>query len=55
MQLIAAGQTAREIAERLVISEKTVDRDRTNILEKLHLKDRLDVARYAIRRGLVDA
>ncbi len=55
VQLIAGGQTARQIAERLVISEKTVDRHRTNILEKLHLKDRLDLARYAIRRGLVDA
>lgn len=55
VQLIAAGHTARQIAERLVISEKTVDRHRTNILEKLHLKDRLDLARYAIRRGLVDA
>ena len=55
VQLIAAGHTARQIADRLVISEKTVDRHRTNILEKLHLKDRLDLARYAIRRGLVDA
>jgi DNA-binding NarL/FixJ family response regulator len=55
VQLIAGGNTARQIAERLVISEKTVDRHRTNILEKLHLKDRLDLARYAIRRGLIDA
>lgn len=55
VQLIAQGQTARAIAERLVISEKTVDRHRTNILEKLHLKDRLELARYAIRRGLIDA
>ena len=47
--------SAREIAERLVISERTVDRHRSNILEKLHLKDRLDLARYAIRRGLIDA
>lgn len=53
--LIADGRTARQIAERLVISEKTVDRHRSNILEKLHLKDRLDLARYAIRRGLIDA
>jgi DNA-binding NarL/FixJ family response regulator len=52
---VASGHTARQIADRLVISEKTVDRHRTSILEKLHLKDRLDLARYAIRRGLVDA
>ncbi len=55
VQLIAQGNSAREIARRLVISEKTVDRHRSNILEKLHLKDRLDLARYAIRRGLIDA
>ena len=55
VQLIARGNSAREIAERLVISEKTVDRHRSNILEKLHLKDRVDLARYAIRRGLIDA
>lgn len=54
VQLIAQGHTARAIAERLVISEKTVDRHRSNILEKLHLKDRLELARYAIRRGLID-
>ena len=55
VQLIAQGHSAKQIAERLVISEKTVDRHRSNILEKLHLKDRLDLARYAIRRGLIDA
>ena len=55
VQLIAQGHSAREIAERLVISERTVDRHRTNILTKLHLKDRLELARYAIRRGLIDA
>ena len=54
VQLIAQGLTARTIAERLMISEKTVDRHRSNILEKLHLKDRVDLARYAIRRGLID-
>jgi len=55
VQLIAEGHSARDIAQRLFISEKTVDRHRSNILEKLHLKDRLELARYAIRRGLIDA
>jgi DNA-binding NarL/FixJ family response regulator len=55
VQLIAAGHTARQIAGRLVISENTVDRHRTNILGKLHLKNRLDLARCAIRRGLIEA
>ena len=37
----------------LVISRKTVDRHRANILEKLALRDRVDLTRYAIRRGLI--
>lgn len=37
----------------LAISEKTVERHRANILEKLALRDRVDITRYAIRRGLV--
>ena len=37
----------------LVISEKTVERHRANVLEKLGMRDRVDVTRYAIRRGLV--
>ena len=54
VKLIAEGHTARDIAELLHISEKTVDRHRSNILEKLGLKDRVALTRYAIRRGLVD-
>ena len=53
VKLIAEGNTSREIAETLVISEKTVERHRANILEKLAMRDRVDLTRYAIRRGLV--
>ena len=53
VKLIAEGNTSREIAELLVISEKTVERHRANILEKLGMRDRVDLTRYAIRRGLV--
>jgi len=53
VKLIAEGRTSDEIAELLVISRKTVDRHRANILEKLGMRDRVDVTRYAIRRGLV--
>lgn len=53
VKLIAEGYSTRQIAELLVISEKTVDRHRTNILEKLGMHDRVDLVRYAIRRGLV--
>jgi DNA-binding NarL/FixJ family response regulator len=54
VKLVAEGHTSREIAEHLVISEKTVDRHRANILEKLGMRDRVDLTRYAIRRGLVE-
>ena len=53
VKLIAEGNTTREIAQLLVISEKTVERHRANILEKLGMRDRVDLTRYAIRRGLV--
>jgi DNA-binding NarL/FixJ family response regulator len=54
VKLIAEGHTSRAIAEMLVISEKTVERHRANILEKLGLRDRVAITRYAIRRGLVE-
>lgn len=54
VKLIAEGHTSREIAAVLSISEHTVERHRANVLEKLHLKDRVGLTRYAIRRGLVE-
>ena len=54
VKLVAEGFTSREIAETLSISEKTVERHRANILEKLGLRDRVELTRYAIRRGLVE-
>ncbi|MDF5752640.1 response regulator transcription factor [Spongiactinospora sp. TRM90649] len=54
VKLIAEGNSAKEIAETLVISVKTVDRHRANILAKLGMRDRLDLTRYAIRAGLVE-
>ncbi len=54
VKLIAEGLTSREIAELLVISEKTVERHRSNVLDKLGLRDRVALTRYAIRRGLVE-
>jgi DNA-binding NarL/FixJ family response regulator len=55
LKLIAEGNTTREIGELLVISAKTVERHRANILEKLGLRGRVELTRYAIRRGLVEA
>jgi DNA-binding NarL/FixJ family response regulator len=43
------------MAEQLVISPKTVERHRANILHKLGMRDRVELTRYAIRRGLVEA
>jgi DNA-binding NarL/FixJ family response regulator len=54
VKLIAEGYSTRQIADELVISEKTVDRHRANILEKLGMHDRVELTRYAIRRGLVE-
>jgi DNA-binding NarL/FixJ family response regulator len=53
VKLIAEGHSGREIAELLKISEHTVERHREHILDKLELRDRVAVTRYAIRRGLV--
>ena len=54
VKLIAEAYSNKEIAELLVISVKTVERHRANILEKLGMSDRVELTRYAIRRGLVE-
>ena len=54
VKLIAESYSTREIADALVISEKTVERHRANILEKLGMHDRVQLTRYAIRRGLIE-
>jgi DNA-binding NarL/FixJ family response regulator len=53
VKLVAEAHTNDEIAEMLFISKKTVERHRANILEKLGMRDRVELTRYAIRRGLV--
>jgi DNA-binding NarL/FixJ family response regulator len=54
VKLIAESHTNRQIAELLTISEKTVETHRSNILEKLGMRDRVELTRYAIRRGFVE-
>jgi DNA-binding NarL/FixJ family response regulator len=54
VKLIAEAHSTDEIAEILNISPKTVERHRGNILSKLEMRDRVEVTRYAIRRGLVE-
>jgi DNA-binding NarL/FixJ family response regulator len=53
LKLIAEAHTSKEIADELFISIKTVDRHRQNILEKLGMRDRVELTRYAIKRGLI--
>ena len=55
LKLVAEAHTNDEIGELLHISKKTVERHRANILEKLGMRDRVQLTRYAIRRGLVSA
>ena len=55
LKLIAEANTSKEIADKLSISIKTVDRHRQNILDKLGMRDRVELTRYAIRRGLIQA
>jgi two-component system response regulator NreC len=54
LTLIAQGLSNGEIAEQLVISAKTVDRHRENIMRKLNLHSRVDLVKYALRKGLID-
>ncbi len=54
VKLIAEAHTNEQIAAALVISPKTVERHRANILGKLGMRDRVELTRYAIRRGLIE-
>jgi DNA-binding NarL/FixJ family response regulator len=55
VKLIAEGHPSKQIADQLSISVKTVERHRANILEKLGMRDRTELTRYAIRVGLIEA
>ena len=54
VKLVAEAHTSAEIAALLVISPKTVERHRENVMAKLGMRDRVELTRYAIRRGLVE-
>ncbi|MDT7559233.1 MAG: hypothetical protein QOF38_1852 [Pseudonocardiales bacterium] len=54
LRLVAKGMTARQIATRLVLSHRTVESHVQNTLRKLHLRNRVELTRYAIERGLTD-
>jgi len=54
VKLIAEAYTNRQIADTLQLSEKTIESHRANLLAKLGMRDRVELVRYAIRRGLVE-
>jgi DNA-binding NarL/FixJ family response regulator len=55
VKLIAEAHTNRQIADVLHLSEKTVESHRGNVLRKLGMRDRVELVRYAIREGLLEA
>jgi DNA-binding NarL/FixJ family response regulator len=55
LKLISEAYTNKSIAETLHLAEKTVESHRANILRKLGMRDRVELVRYAIRRGLIEA
>jgi DNA-binding NarL/FixJ family response regulator len=55
LKLIAEAFTNKEIGETLHLAEKTVESHRANLMRKLGMRDRVELVRYAIRRGLIEA
>ena len=53
LQLLAEGRTGAEIAQRLSLSQKTVETYRARLVEKLGIRDLAGLVRFAIQRGLV--
>ena len=54
VKLVAEANTTKEIAAILHLSEKTVENHRANAMRKLSMRDRVELVRYAIRRGLIE-
>lgn len=53
LKLLALGHTAKEVADKLALSQKTVETYRVRIMEKLNLHSRVDLVQYALARGLL--
>ena len=54
VKLVAEAHTNKEIAEILHLAEKTVENHRSNAMKKLGMRDRVELVRYAIRKGLIE-
>ena len=55
LQLTAEGNTSSQIADRLSVSPRTVEKHRSNLMQKLGLHDRSDVVRYAVGKGIISS
>lgn len=55
LRLVAEGKTNRQIADALFVSIKTIQTHRDHIMKKLHMHDRTELVKYAIRKGLIEA
>ena len=53
LKLLAEGHTTQEIAEMLTVSPKTVEGHRTNLMAKLDIHNRIDLVKYALRKGII--
>jgi DNA-binding NarL/FixJ family response regulator len=53
LKLVAEGYTAREISDMLVVSLRTVETHKTNLMKKLNIHNKADLIRFAIRRGII--
>ena len=54
LRLVAEGYTTQEVADILVISPKTVEGHKTSLMSKLDIHNRIDLVKYAVRRGIID-
>ena len=53
LKLVAEGYTTRQIADMLVVSPKTVEGHRTNLMAKLGIRNRIELVKYAVRKGII--
>jgi len=53
LKLLAEGHTTQEIADMLAVSSKTVEGHKTNLMAKLDIHSRIDLVKYALRKGII--
>jgi DNA-binding NarL/FixJ family response regulator len=53
LKLLAEGHTTQEIANMLVLSPKTVEGNKTNLMAKLGIHNRIELVKYALRKGVI--